>query len=232
MTNYKDFLPENSTRTRENIEWAIFYSFNAPDEKSPRALVVGDSINYQYKDALRDRLADKVNITSWASSKCVTDVTYLKDFDYILEYNRYDLITFNNGLHYLSVPTSFEEWECAYRRTLEFIQAKLPSVPVATVLCTPLADDEKNAVVQQLNSITLKIAEDFKLPVIDLYSPMDKLDRKEYWSDVYHFKKPAIDIQADIMAEWISNNLADVIASHTEKLSQAGSATGPSGAVR
>lgn len=232
MTNYKDFLPEKSTRTRENIEWAIFYSFNAPDEKSPRTLVVGDSINYQYKDALRDKLADKVNITSWASSKCVTDVTYLKDFDYVLEYNRYDLITFNNGIHYLTVPTSFDEWERAYRRTLEFIMAKHPAIPLALVLCTPIADDGKNAVVKKLNSITLQIAEDFKLPVIDLYSPMDKLDRNEFWNDLYHFKPSAIEIQADIMAEWISNKLSDVIADHNDKLFQAGSATGPSGAVR
>ena len=232
MADYKDFLPQASTRTRENIEWAIFYSFNAPDEESPRTLVVGDSINFQYKDALRDKLADKVNITSWASSKCVTDVTYLKDFDYILEYNRYDLITFNNGIHYLTVPTSFEEWERAYRNTLKFIQAKLPQVPLAPVLCTPLADTEKNTIVQKLNQITLQIAEDFNLPVIDLYSPMDKLDRKEFWSDIYHFKQPAIDIQAQTMADWISNKLASVIAAKSSGLFQNGSATGPSGAVR
>ena len=232
MTDYRDFLPEKSTRTRENIEWAIFYSFNAPDEKSPRTLAVGDSINFQYKDALRDKLADKVNITSWASSKCVTDVTYLKDLDYILEYNRYDLITFNNGIHYLTVPTSFGEWERAYRRTLEFIQAKLPSVPLALVLCTPVADDEKNAVIQHLNNIILKIAEDFRLPVIDLYSPMDELDRSKFWKDVYHFEDSAIEIQARLLAEWIENKLAAIIAANSADLKQAGSATGPSGAVR
>ena len=232
MTDYKDYLPQNSTRTRENIEWAIFYSFNAPDEKSPRTLVVGDSINFQYKDDLREKLADKVNITSWASSKCVTDVTFLKDLDYILEYNRYDLITFNNGIHYLTVPTSFEEWEKAYRRKLEFIQAKLPGIPLALVLCTALADDEKDAIVQKLNSITLEIAKDFDLPVIDLYSPMVALDRKEFWNDIYHFKKPAIEIQAQILADWISGKLSDVIAANASALKQAGSATGPSGVVR
>lgn len=226
MIDYKDFLPQASTRTRENIEWAIFYSFNAPDEESPRTLVVGDSINFQYKDALRDKLADKVNITSWASSKCVTDVTYLKDFDYILEYNRYDLITFNNGIHYLTVPTSFEEWERAYRNTLKFIQAKLPQVPLALVLCTPLADTEKNTI--KLNRTTLKIPEDFNLPGIDLCNPMDKLDRKEFWSDIYHFKQPAIDIQAQTMADWISDKLASVIAAKSANLSHAG----PSETVR
>lgn len=229
MVNYKDFLPEKSTRTRENIEWVIFYSFNAPDDESPRVLAVGDSINYQYKDHLRDILADKVNVTSWAASKCVTDVTFLKDFDYILEYNRYDLITFNNGIHYLTVPTSYPEWENAYRQTIRFAQAKLPEVPIALVLCTPVNDEAKNAVVKDLNEITCKIAADFNLPVIDLYSEMDKLDRNEHWNDVFHFKVPAQQIQAKVIADYVSEALKDIISSN---LSQQSTATGPSGAIK
>lgn len=229
MVDYKKFLPEKSTRTRENIEWVIFYSFNAPDDVSPRVLAVGDSINYQYKDHLRDILADKANVTSWASSKCVTDVTFLKDFDYVLEYNRYDLITFNNGIHYLTVPTSYPEWENAYRQAIRFAQTKLPQVPIALVLCTPVNNEEKNAVVKDLNKITLRIAADFGLPVIDLYSLLDKLDREEYWNDEFHFKEPAQIIMAQTLADYVTDALKNII---NGELSQQSTLTGPSGAIK
>ena len=230
MVKYTDYLPENSSRNRENIEWVIFYSFNAPDEKSPRVLTVGDSICYQYKEYLHEIMSDKVNVTSWASSKCVTDVTYLKDLEHILEYNRYDFITFNNGLHYLTEPTSFSEWEAAYRKTLEYIQAKLPAVPIALLSCTPVNNPEKNAIVIELNKITAKIAADTGLPLIDLYSEMDKLDRS-CWSDEFHFKEDTKKIQAEFLAKYISAKLEDVIKRHSQNLTQKSSPVGPDGAI-
>ena len=78
MVKYTDYLSDKNTRQREDIEWSIFYSFNATDEKSPRVLTIGDSICYQYRDLLREKLSDKVNLTSWASAKCTNDVTFLK----------------------------------------------------------------------------------------------------------------------------------------------------------
>ena len=232
MTDFKDYLPENSTRKREDIEWCIFYSFNAADDSSLRVLTVGDSICYQYKDFLRDELADIMNLTSWATSKCVTDVNYIKDLKNILEYNRYDLVTFNNGLHYLSNTTPFEEWEKAYCRTLEYINAELPGIALAIVSCTPVNNAEKNQEVIKLNELTKKIADKFELPFIDLYSEMDRLDRTEYWSDEFHFTESAKILQARIMAEKISALLAKKIACRDENLIQKSSLTGPEGAIK
>ena len=232
MVKYTDYLPDKNTRQRENVEWCIFYSFNAADEKSPRVLTIGDSICYQYKDLLREKLADKVNITSWATAKCTNDLTFLKDLEHILEYNRYDLITFNNGLHYLSCPTVFEEWYNAYCKTLEYIQAKLLGVPVSIVSNTPVNNAEKNPTVIMLNEAVRKIAAEFNMPLIDLYAEMDKLDRSLYWSDEFHFKEPAKEIQAQIMADHILTRLADVIANNDSELLQKSSLTGPDGAIK
>lgn len=232
MVKYTDYLSDKNTRQREDIEWSIFYSFNATDEKSPRVLTIGDSICYQYRDLLREKLSDKVNLTSWASAKCTNDVTFLKDLEHILEYNRYDIVTFNNGLHYLSCPTVFDEWYDAYCKSLEFIKAKLPGIAVSIVSSTPVNNAEKNPTVIMLNEATKKIAEKFDMPLIDLYAAMDKLDREFYWSDEFHFNKPAREIQAQIMAEHILFRLADVIAENTNSLSQKSSLTGPDGAIK
>ena len=58
------------------------------------------------------------------------------------------------------------------------------------------------------------------MPLIDLYAEMDKLDRSLYWSDEFHFKEPAKEIQAQIMADHILTRLADVIANNDSELLQ------------
>ena len=227
--DYRDYLPQNSTRIRENVEWVQFYSFNAADEDAPRVLSIGDSICCQYKDFLREKLGTKVNLSSWGTCKCVTDLSYVKELDLILEFNEYDLILFNNGLHSLVTPP--EEWEKAYERTLDFIAAKLPDVPLTLLLCTPLANEEKTEISRKLNEITLFIAEKRNLPVLDLFTPMDKLDRKKYWSDEYHFSEPAKIMQAEMLAAYVEKNLEKKIAAFSGKLQQKSSDTGPFGKI-
>lgn len=227
--DYRDYLPQNSTRERENVEWVQFYSFNAADENAPRVLSIGDSICCQYKDFLREKLGTKVNLSSWGTCKCVTDPSYVKELDLILEFNHYDLILFNNGLHSLVTPP--EEWEKAYNRTLDFIAAKLPDVPVTLLLCTPLANEEKTKISRKLNEITLLIAESRTLPVVDLFTPMDKLDREKYWSDEYHFCEPAKIMQSEILAAYVEKTLEKKIAALSGKLQQKSSDTGPFGRI-
>ncbi|MBR2365222.1 MAG: SGNH/GDSL hydrolase family protein [Lentisphaeria bacterium] len=227
--DYRDYLPQNSTRERENVEWVQFYSFNAADENAPRVLSIGDSICCQYQDFLREKLGTKVNLTSWGTCKCVTDPVYLKELEHVLEFNRYDLILFNNGLHSLVTPP--EEWEKAYGRTLDFIVAKLPAVPVMLLLCTPLDNEEKTEIAKKLNEITLLTAEKRNLPVVDLFTPMDKLDREKYWSDEYHFREPAKIMQAEILASHVEKCLQEKIAASDGKLFQKSSDTGPFGRI-
>ena len=122
MTDYRDFQPTETSRTRENVEWSITYTYNARDTGVPRVLLIGDSICSGYQAKVRDKLAEHANITFWASSKCVTDPDYFRELDFILGAYRYDLICFNTGLH--SLTTARGEWEAAYRSAVRFIRAK------------------------------------------------------------------------------------------------------------
>jgi len=195
--NYTDFMPADSSRVREDIEWSIHYTYDMNSTELPRVLLIGDSICNGYQTFVREKLAGKMNVSFWASSKCVTDKDYFRELEFILDYTKYDVISFNNGLH--SLTTDRREWEAAYRAAVDFIHAKCPEAKLMLTLCTPLKDPALTAVSAQLNDFVKSL----NMPVIDLFSPMDALDRESYWTDTYHFNDMAKDMQAGIIAHAI-----------------------------
>jgi hypothetical protein len=191
-------MPKNTSRVREDIEWSIHYAYEMKGIDLPRVLLIGDSICNGYQTFVREKMRGKMNVSFWASSKCVTDPDYFRELEFILDYTEYDVISFNNGLH--SLTTDREEWTQAYSKAIEFIRAKCPAAKVFITLCTPLADEKLTAISAELNGISRNIAAENGLGIIDMFSPMDALDRAEYWTDTYHFTDAAKRMQADIIA--------------------------------
>ncbi|MBQ7982225.1 MAG: SGNH/GDSL hydrolase family protein [Clostridia bacterium] len=202
---WQDFAPVSHTRIRESIEWSITYAYDTHDTDKPRVLLIGDSICNGYNGAVRDRLAGKVNVSFWASSKCVTDPDYFRELDFMLDARPYDIICFNNGLH--SLNTNREEWDAAYASVVAFILAKLPCAKLSLTLSTPLKDAALTAISASLNETVQSIGVKRNLPIIDLFTAMNGLDRDEFWSDTYHFRSEAIAIQADLIADHILEQL-------------------------
>ncbi|MBQ2277518.1 MAG: SGNH/GDSL hydrolase family protein [Clostridia bacterium] len=205
MVKWQDFAPASTSREREEIEWSITYSYNATQNGRPRVLLIGDSICNGYNGKVRELLDGDVNVSFWASSKCVTDPDYFRELDFMLDAYPYDAVCFNNGLHSLS--TDRAEWDAAYRAAVEFIQAKLPQTKLSLTLSTPLKDAALTAVSASLNETVLALAEEKNLPVIDLFAAMDGLDREEFWSDTYHFRAPAIEMQAKLISAHVRKQL-------------------------
>ena len=205
MTDYRNYQPETTSRIREDIEWSITYSYGVRDSSRPRVLLIGDSICNGYQQNVRELLAEKANITFWASSKCVTDPDYFRELELILGSNRYDCISFNNGLH--SLTTNRSEWEEAYHAAVKFIRAKCPDAYLSLTLCTPLNDPEKDAISRALNGITRALAEKEALPVIDLYAAVEKLDKDEQMTDVYHWKETGRRLQAETICKHMTERL-------------------------
>ena len=201
MIKWQDFAPATTSRGRENIEWSITYSYNATETGKPRVLLIGDSICNGYNGKVREKLEGRVNVSFWASSKCVTDPDYFRELDFMLDAYPYDAVCFNNGLHSLS--TDRAEWDAAYASAVDFIRAKLPETKLSLTLSTPLKDAKLTAISASLNETVTRLAAEKNLPVIDLFAAMDGLDREEYWSDTYHFHAPAIDIQAKCITEHV-----------------------------
>ncbi len=225
MELWQKYQMEKSSRVKEGIEWSIHYAYNAPDDASPRVFLIGDSICNGYQDTVRKNLEGKVNVSYWASSKCVTDPMYLRHLDFFMDQNKYDLITFNNGLH--SLHTDRTEWESAYQNVIAYLREKAPAAKLSITLCTPLQKEPYNSISVSLNEYAKKIAAEYGCPLLDLYTPMDALDRSVYWTDLYHFKAEAIGIQAKVIAEHVLGRLE----AKTDSVTHASTATGPSGKI-
>ncbi len=222
--DYTLFQPERTSRRREAIEWSIAYTYNAVDTEKPRALLIGDSICNGYQDGVRGKLEREVNISFWATSKCVTDRDYFRELEHILSGYRYDLISFNNGLH--SLTTDREEYAAAFHAAVQFIRRKCPNAKLLIGTSTPLRDVPKTAQVKELNRIVCGIAAAEGLPVLDLFALMEPLDRRGNWRDDYHFQPDAIDSQAEFIANTVRTMLNPV-----DGIIQQGTETGPSGAL-
>ena len=205
MIKWQDYAPASTSRVREGIEWSITYAYNATTAELPRVLLIGDSICNGYNGKVREMLEGRVNVSFWASSKCVTDPDYFRELDFMLDAYPYDAVCFNNGLHSLS--TDRAEWDAAYRAAVDFLRAKLPDAKISLTLSTPLKDVKLTAISASLNETVVRLAEEKGLPVIDLFAAMDGLDREEFWSDTYHFRAPAIEMQAKVISEHVLGQL-------------------------
>ncbi len=225
MADYRNFQPEPAPFKKENIEWTITYAFNAPDEVTPRVLLIGDSIANGYQAKVREKLACYVNVTFWATSKCLTHPLYFKELDLILGSGKFSLISFNNGLHSLHADT--DRWAKAYRGAIRFIREKCPEAKLVLTLCTPLNDAVLDASSRKLNEITREIAAEEGLPTLDLYAAVESLNRDEHMSDAYHWKDTGKDTQAQAIADY-----AMAVLQPAGGNVQNATETGPDGAMK
>lgn len=222
-----DYAPASTARIREGVEWLIAYSYNSKDFASPRVLLIGDSICNSYRDGVRDALAGKINVSFWASSKAVDDPAYFDELYYMLSAMRYDLITLNNGLHSLD-GSDMTEWEECFRSAVKMIRDAQPGAKIAVTLTTAGRDERTNERVKEINPILLRVAEEFSLPVIDLFSITNSLDRGTDWADNVHFREGA----RAMLAKAVSDYALSVIGTTDgEKLGEAHTAMGPDGAI-
>ena len=185
-------------RQREEIEWTDIRSYNTNDTKLPRVLLVGDSIVGGYQDFVMRKLQGTANVTYLATSKCVTDPSYLRLLAFQLAEQHYDVIHFNNGLHSLS--TDRAAWVKSLKAAFALLKKDGKGAKIIWATSTPLSDAGLNAKVVELNSLAAPIVKAEGFAVDDLYSFLDPFDRKTCWVDTFHHTDPTRDKTADQVA--------------------------------
>jgi lysophospholipase L1-like esterase len=220
-------------RRREGTEWDVSYWYNANQSEHPRILLVGDSITKGYESLVRNELAGSAYVSFYATSKCVTDRSYLKALSYILDEYDYAVVHFNNGLH--SLGTDPADWEKGLRDALALIREKEPEAKIIWGSSTPLKDPDRTQKAVALNEVAAKVCQELGIPTDDLFGLMDPLDREKNWSDTYHFHGPAKQMQAKQVAGTIRQALGVAKADATaaaDALKKAETETGPDGKLK
>ncbi len=227
-------LPSSASaeRVREATEWDTAYWYNATDNKLPRILLLGDSICNGYQTAVRDALGGVAYVSFWATSKCTSDRSYLKQLAYILDEYDYSVVHLNNGLH--SLTSDRQEWETGLRNALKLIKEKGKGAKVIWATSTPLKDPALTEKARELNTIAARVMREESIPTNDLFALMDPLDRNKMWTDTYHYNAEGKKLQAAQVAEHIRTALGGKKASEEEAkaaLKGAASPTGPNGKI-
>lgn len=187
-------------RQREGTEWSITYWFNANQTALPRILLIGDSICNGYQSLAREELAGVAYTSFYATSKCVTDRSYLKELTHVLEEYEYAVIHFNNGLH--SLTTERAAWEAALRQVVRTLQEKGRGARLVWASSTPLRDPALTAHAVELNAIAARLMAEHGIPTDDLFALMEPQDRA-LWSDTYHYHEAGRRLQAKQVADWV-----------------------------
>jgi lysophospholipase L1-like esterase len=187
---------------REQYEWVNLWWEEAADAKTPRVLLIGDSICVGYRPHVQ-RMLEGFRVDQMATSKALDDPAFFKELRYMLGEYPYRAVHFNNGLH--GVHADDADYEQGCRRALEMIRAACSrvavalSTPVTQVGQTDRADPKMDALVCRRNAIVTGIAAELCMDANDLYTPM--LGHPEYrLEDGYHYNEDGRQAQARLVA--------------------------------
>ena len=203
-------MTAEKTEIRENIEWTNMRWNDATDNCKARILLIGDSIVVGHERLLHEIVKDEYCIDSFATAKCVSDVDFMKELNYMLASKDYDLVIFNNGGH------GFDISDEVYEENLEEAMTYLNKCAkkLAWRTSTPIREKgdlnkfnaERNPRIIRRNAFAAKVAINLDIPVVDLYTPMAK--NIDYFSpDAMHYNEQGKKAQAQILAEFIKEIL-------------------------
>jgi len=199
-------MTAQKTEIRENIEWTNMRWNDAPDNCKARILLIGDSIVVGHERLLHDIVKDEYCIDSFATAKCVSDIDYMKELDYMLGSNDYSLVIFNNGLHGFDI--SDEAYEKNLKEVLTDLEKRVKKL--AWRNSTPMREKEdlnkfdakKTPTILKRNAFAGQVVEELNIPSLDLYTPMS--EHVEYFSpDAVHYNDQGRETQAKMIAEFI-----------------------------
>ncbi len=153
----------------EQIEWSRYWQVESGKDK-PRILLVGDSITEGYKQYLGNLAGEEISVDAYTTSKATDNPLFVKELEYILTQNRYQVMHFANGLHGFHQP--LEDYAARYRAVMQNMQQNYPGLTIVLATSTPVRDTEKEKIVQERNASVRTLAQELHLKLDDLYQVM------------------------------------------------------------
>jgi hypothetical protein len=176
---------QSGTPPREDIEWLDVWMPFTNDSSLPRILLIGNSITRGYYPEVQKILAGKAYVARLATSKSIGDPGLLKEVSLIMNYYKFDIVHFNNGLH--GWKYSEKEYEKAFPDLISTIRKNAPSAQLIWATTTPVRIkaeinmlDPKTERIKERNRIALAfVSKQKNVRVDDLWAAT--IDKPEYF---------------------------------------------------
>jgi hypothetical protein len=199
----KYYLPRYKEAKAQGKATAWDYVKDDPD--LPRVLLIGDSISRGYALPVRKELAGVANVHR-APANCGSTWVGRKKLPIWLGDGKWDLITFNFGIHDRNTPAD------TYTRNLGEIVAALKKTGAQLVWIhsTPLSEGKlgyKRGMMTEKNKIAHAIMKKHDIPVLDLHAVALPLVEKHQYSDGCHFKDEGYAAMAKAIAAELRKTL-------------------------
>lgn len=176
------------------------WDYVADDPSLPRLLIIGDSISRGYTLAVRHQLQGKFNVHR-APANCGSTVSGLKQLDVWLGKGKWDIITWNFGIHDRKTEPA------VYRHNLEILLTRLQNTgaKIIWVRTTPApagknAEGYTDANCEQLNHIADEVMQANKIPEVDLYALLKPRLSEWQLPNNVHFREPGYQAMGEKVA--------------------------------
>ncbi len=177
------------------------------DPALPRLLIIGDSISRGYTQAVRKELAGKVNVHR-APANCGPTATGLKKFDVWLGKGKWDVITWNFGIHdRRTAPATYKKNLEALLKQLQATGAKVIWVRTTPAPSGKNAEEFNDAQCDQVNRIADEVMQANHIPEVDLHALLKpKLAEVQLPNNV-HFKDEGYNLMGAAVAKTVLGTL-------------------------
>lgn len=183
------------------------WNYVKDDPALPRMLIIGDSISRGYTLAVRAALAQQVNVHR-APANCGPSATGLTKLDIWLGDGKWDIITFNFGIHDRATPPE------VYRSNLVTLLGRLRATGAKLywVRTTPAPEgpNKENFTAAQwevVNKVADQLMQSEKIPVIDINAPLLPQIAEYQLPNNVHFNGKGSEVMAAEIACVVSADL-------------------------
>lgn len=177
---------EKVTPKRETVEWLNVWMPHTNDTKLPRVLLIGNSITQGYYPEVTRLLEDKAYVARLTTSKSLGDPALIEEINLILNYYKFDVVHFNNGLH--GWEYSENEYDAAFPDMIKAIEKNAPEAKLIWATTTPIRTgknketlDKRIGRITKRNQIAAKhISKEKNIKTNDLFGLV--VDHPEYYN--------------------------------------------------
>ena len=191
----------------EGTEWSNTWMVATNKHDLPRVLIIGDSHVERYYQPVTNKLNKIAYCSKFTTSRSLGDPALIAQLKALFFSYKFDVITFNNGLH--GVEYSDEQYNSYIPVVYKLFKKSNTGLKLIWVNTTPRRIGGKRPDFDQYNQGVInrnKAVEEFtiakNIPLVDFYTPAStNLDFFD--TDGIHFSKPGVEEQAKMVTSEI-----------------------------